>query len=568
AARHIDTALHLTSTLTATHTALRCGALTFSKALAISEATRTLPPTAAQAVETHVLKRAPGQTHQNLNASLRRQVAKHTTREHTDRHHAATTDRTCKIVPLADGMAGLWIVHTADKIQQMWIVIQAMADLAKRSTPARPSDTRTTPPDNNPTPTNPSTPADAPADDADHTAAPEPEPDQAPRSHADGTSGTLTRRHRNTSTDRSSTPAENTAPSSPPSPTDTHTTSPSTAEGRTDSPTSAEARTGSPTPAEARTDSPTTEGYAGLPTTEQPAAEVLAHEATTHDLHTAAPTDPQTPATADAIDPAGPGPDGPAHPARAGSDKPAHPAGPGPDNPAHPAGPEAGPPGTARPAAGTGPDGRIAPQRRADVVADLFEQILHNGLDWLGRRLPDQHRRRPHIEVLIPITTLLGMDDDTCELAGYGPIPADMARRIATNGTWRRLLTDPTNGAVLEASTTRHDPGTLVTETLLARHPVCAWPGCNRTSRECDRDHITPYARTGETSLAGLAPFCEYHHVIKDTKTWGWTTTHHPDGSLTLTAPTGHRYTTIPPARGPITQQPSSPDPPHDLPPF
>ncbi|TCC14015.1 DUF222 domain-containing protein, partial [Kribbella sindirgiensis] len=134
AARHIDTALHLTGTLTATHTALRCGALSWSKAVAISEATLPLSEAAAQAVEAHVLRRAPGQTHTNLNASLRRQVAKHTTRDDTDRHRNAVTERTCKIVPLPDGMAGLWVVHTADKIQQMWIVIQAMADLAKRPT--------------------------------------------------------------------------------------------------------------------------------------------------------------------------------------------------------------------------------------------------------------------------------------------------------------------------------------------------------------------------------------------------------------------------------------------------
>ncbi|TCO47452.1 hypothetical protein EV646_1051, partial [Kribbella antiqua] len=31
------------------------------------------------------------------------------------------------------------------------------------------------------------------------------------------------------------------------------------------------------------------------------------------------------------------------------------------------------------------------------------------------------------------------------------------------------------------------------------------------------------------------------------------TTTSHPDGSITLTTPTGHRHTTVPPARGPIT---------------
>jgi hypothetical protein len=211
------------------------------------------------------------------------------------------------------------------------------------------------------------------------------------------------------------------------------------------------------------------------------------------------------------------------------------------------------------------------------VVADLFEHMLHNGLDWLGRRLPDSHRRRPHIEVLIPVTTLLDMNDDPCELTGYGPIPASMARRIATDGTWRRLLTDPTDGTVLEASTTRHDPGALVTETLLARHPTCAWPGCNRTSRDCDRDHATPFAKSGRTSLTGLVPYCEYHHVIKDTPEWGWTVTTHDDGSVTLITPTGHRHTTVPPARGPVTPtpaalQPQSPPPqsppPHQPPPF
>ncbi|MFD7159629.1 HNH endonuclease signature motif containing protein [Kribbella sp. NPDC059898] len=161
------------------------------------------------------------------------------------------------------------------------------------------------------------------------------------------------------------------------------------------------------------------------------------------------------------------------------------------------------------------------------------------------------------------------MDDDPAELAGFGPIPAESARRIATGGTWRRLLTDRANGTVVEASTTRHDPGAMVTETLLARHPVCAWPGCNRTSRECDRDHGTPFARSGETSLAGLAPFCEYHHVVKDTPDWGWSTTNHPDGSVTLTAPTGHRYTTVPPARGPVARQPPpAPVPPDNPPPF
>ena len=401
--RRVETALRLTSTLSATHTGLRCGALTWGKALAISEATSSLPDEAARAVEAHVLKRAAKQTHRNLLESLRRQVAKRTTVQAAGDHCAAVAERTCRVVPLANGMAGLWIVHSADKVQRMWVTIQAMATLAKRGTP---------------------TPDPGPPD-ADS-------PGQGNSEH-----------HEFPVRQGNSTPRDEAAP---------------------------------------RGAAVQEDGGAGRGVAD---GVVLADALTTQ-------------------------------------------------------GPK---------------DNRSAEQRRADVAADLFEHILRNGLDWLGRRLPDQHRRRPHIEVVVPASTLLGLDDDPAELTGYGPIPADMARRIAADGTWRRLLTDPANGAVLEASTTRHDPGALVTETLLARHPVCAWPGCNRTSRECDRDHLTPFARSGRTSLSGMAPYCEYHHVVKDTRAWGWTTTSHPDGSITLTTPTGHRYTTVLPARGPITQQ-------------
>ncbi|MGY4766618.1 DUF222 domain-containing protein [Kribbella sp. CWNU-51] len=454
--RRVDTALRLTSTLSATHAALKCGALTWGKALAISEATSKLPDREAQAVEAHVLKRAAAQTHKNLQESLRRQVAKHTTREAADSHRAAVAERTCKIVPLADGMAGLWIVHTSDKIQQIWVAIQAMAALAKRDTPT--------------------------------TAEPAP-----------GSSTTISA-NTDTTPDHGTTPDPGCSPNDSNRPCVGAATAPANPHATTD-----------------RSDTAATTAGTAPPDTVPP-------DSVPPDFVPPGTVAPDAMASTDA------------RPNRATDDSSATVS------------------TTAGSADGVLKDARTAAQRRADVAADLFEHILHNGLDWLGRRLPDQHRRRPHIEVVVAASTLLGLDDDPAELTGYGPITADMARRIAADGTWRRLLTDPVNGAVVEASTTRHDPGALVTETLLARHPVCAWPGCNRTSRDCDRDHLTPFARNRTTSLTGLAPYCEYHHVIKDTPAWGWTTTSHPDGSITLTTPTGHRYTTVPPVRGPMLQ--------------
>ncbi|MGH8836580.1 MAG: hypothetical protein ACRDWG_16525, partial [Actinomycetes bacterium] len=61
-----------------------------------------------------------------------------------------------------------------------------------------------------------------------------------------------------------------------------------------------------------------------------------------------------------------------------------------------------------------------------------------------------QAQRSPaQIQVTVPATTLLGLTDIPGELAGYGPITAEVARRIVAHGTWRRLLTDPASGQLL-----------------------------------------------------------------------------------------------------------------------
>jgi len=51
------------------------------------------------------------------------------------------------------------------------------------------------------------------------------------------------------------------------------------------------------------------------------------------------------------------------------------------------------------------------------------------------------------VRVTIPYTALLGADDIPGDLAGYGPIPAAVARDLAAQGTWRRILTAPSRAA-------------------------------------------------------------------------------------------------------------------------
>lgn len=79
-----------------------------------------------------------------------------------------------------------------------------------------------------------------------------------------------------------------------------------------------------------------------------------------------------------------------------------------------------------------GMDDRTMDQRRADALADFGR----------GEVSP---RSGPGVEVLVSLSTRLGIEEQAGELKGVGPVPADVARRLADDptGTWRRLLTDP-----------------------------------------------------------------------------------------------------------------------------
>ena len=56
----------------------------------------------------------------------------------------------------------------------------------------------------------------------------------------------------------------------------------------------------------------------------------------------------------------------------------------------------------------------------------------------------------PAVHVTVDLPTLLGLQDNPAELAGYGPIPAELARILATDGRWRRMILEPQTGELLD----------------------------------------------------------------------------------------------------------------------
>lgn len=160
---------------------------------------------------------------------------------------------------------------------------------------------------------------------------------------------------------------------------------------------------------------------------------------------------------------------------------------------------------------------------------------------------------KPQIRITIAATTLLGLDNIPGHLDGYGPIPADVAARIATDATWQRLVTDPVTGILTDHSTTAYQPGRLLRQAVTARDQTCTFPQCDRPARWADLDHIDPFdhgvdvanlpaGRLGQTRATNLQPLCRSHHLAKTHH--GWDPVRDPATGITIwTAPTGHRYT-------------------------
>jgi hypothetical protein len=153
------------------------------------------------------------------------------------------------------------------------------------------------------------------------------------------------------------------------------------------------------------------------------------------------------------------------------------------------------------------------------------------------------------VRVVVGIGTLLGLDDKPGFLAGHGPIPADMARRLAKDNSVRRLLTDPETGILLGVGHERYRLGTFLEELVEMRDVTCRWPGCSMAARRCDKDHSIPFPQ-GCTCIENLVSLCRRHHLLK---TFGdWKVLLLPGGTYQVTDPTGHVYITKPPPPGDV----------------
>ncbi|GAA1361149.1 HNH endonuclease signature motif containing protein [Brevibacterium luteolum] len=195
-------------------------------------------------------------------------------------------------------------------------------------------------------------------------------------------------------------------------------------------------------------------------------------------------------------------------------------------------------------------------EKIADTLAETGVQCPVDG-QWL--------KRQARITITVPALTLLdentGEDDDARVpgMVNGHPIAPETARQLTGTGhsTLYRILTDPTDGTVLDHAAETYTIPEKMRIALVEKWQYCTLPGCDRSAVKAELDHIEPFnhenpGRGGPTSMGNLHPLCREHHQMKTDNRLR--VTRHPEtGMLTWMLPGGHQLTARPPSN-PIGQ--------------
>jgi hypothetical protein len=175
---------------------------------------------------------------------------------------------------------------------------------------------------------------------------------------------------------------------------------------------------------------------------------------------------------------------------------------------------------------------------RSQLMADTLVMRL------LGVERPTDLPVTTHVVVADDV--LFGHQEDAAHLDGFGPIPAELARELATTASeqglaeLRRLYAAPTSGALVAADSRSRCFTPALALLIDLRDQICRTPWCDAPIRH--HDHVVSAADEGETSLANGQGLCEACNYAKEAI--GWRARPAPGARHTVegTSPGGQTY--------------------------
>lgn len=193
------------------------------------------------------------------------------------------------------------------------------------------------------------------------------------------------------------------------------------------------------------------------------------------------------------------------------------------------------------------------PRSRGQIMADTLVARITGTADTASDGSP-----------VVPVSLGLVMSDkalfggahDSAHLAGFGPIPAGLARQLVADhldtGTrlWlRRLYTDPESGQLVAMDSRQRCFRGQLAEFIGLRDQFCRNTWCGAPIRH--RDHVTPAAQGGDTSADDGQGLCENCNYLKEEPGWTVRPRPGPPGrahTVEITTPANYTYpSTAPP---------------------
>jgi|GEM_PF-564282 len=169
----------------------------------------------------------------------------------------------------------------------------------------------------------------------------------------------------------------------------------------------------------------------------------------------------------------------------------------------------------------TAPEPTTARQRRADAAVLMSARSLAH----LGEPVASADRYRVFVNIDARVLT----EDPSLDagvrsatppgelpperpcIAGYGPIAAATARRLASQARLTVVSTDEEGDVVGTGRDTRLFTPSAI-RAITARDRCCQMPGCTRT-RWLQAHHVTPWSEGGETTIANGCLLCANCHL-------------------------------------------------------
>ncbi len=171
---------------------------------------------------------------------------------------------------------------------------------------------------------------------------------------------------------------------------------------------------------------------------------------------------------------------------------------PGGDRARAPIGPDAARAAPARPNV-AGADRRSTPRRRRKLAGSPTKIMVRVDLDALLRGV--------------------AIDGELCELAGYGPVPVSVVKRLAAEDNAFLVGVLTKSQQVVGIYHHRRRPSAHQISALEFLYPSCAVAGCSARAG-LQMDHREDWVRTHFTVLDLLDCLCPHHHRLKTDHGW------------------------------------------------